>query len=112
MKSGNYLSSQQYPASTFGVKELNFCVRYGNRWVLFAIITAIAISTRYSYLAYILPLLSFPPLYQGFIRTSFQSPFKKINNYIAITKSSHQLLFFLVLVKIIDFLSIEKISYT
>ena len=43
MKSGNYLSSRQLTASTFGVKELNFCVRNGNRWILFAIITAIVI---------------------------------------------------------------------
>ena len=43
MKSGNYLSSQRLTVSTFGVKELNFCVRNGYRWVLFAIITAIAI---------------------------------------------------------------------
>ncbi len=27
--------------STIGVRELNFCVRYGNRWDLSAIITAI-----------------------------------------------------------------------
>ena len=43
MKSGDYLSSRRLTASTFGVKELNFCVRNGNRWILFAIITAIAI---------------------------------------------------------------------
>ena len=43
LKSGNYLSSQQYLASTFGVKELNFCVRNENRWDLFAIITAMVI---------------------------------------------------------------------
>ena len=49
MKSGNYLSSQQYPASTFGVKELNFCVRNGNRWNLFAIITAMVISITVCY---------------------------------------------------------------
>ena len=28
--------------STFGVIELNFCVRNGNRWVLYAIITGMA----------------------------------------------------------------------
>ena len=43
MKSGDYLSSRRLTASTFGVKELNFCVRTGNRWILFAIITAMAI---------------------------------------------------------------------
>ena len=43
MKSGDYLSSQRFSVSTFGVKELNFCVRNGNRWILFAIITAIVI---------------------------------------------------------------------
>ena len=48
MKSGNYLSSRQFSASTFGVKELNFCVRNGNRWDLFAIITAMAIFTSFS----------------------------------------------------------------
>ena len=40
LKSGNFLSSQGLTLSTFGVKELNFCVRNGNRWILFAIITA------------------------------------------------------------------------
>ena len=29
--------------STFGAIELNFCVRYGNRWILYAIITGMAI---------------------------------------------------------------------
>ena len=43
LKSGNYLSSQRLTVSTFGVKELNFCVRNGYRWILFAIITAIVI---------------------------------------------------------------------
>ena len=43
MKSGDYLSSRRFSVSTFGVKELNFCVRNGNRWILFAIITAIVI---------------------------------------------------------------------
>ena len=42
-ESGNYLSSQRLTVSTFGVKELNFCVRNGNRWILFAIITAMVI---------------------------------------------------------------------
>ena len=53
MKSGNYLSSQRLTVSTFGVKELNFCVRNGNRWILFAIITAIAIYFVSSRLRYI-----------------------------------------------------------
>ena len=43
LKSGDYLSSQRLAVSTFGVKELNFCVRNGNRWILFAIITAMVI---------------------------------------------------------------------
>ena len=30
------------PLSTFGVNELNFCVRNGNRWILVAIITGMA----------------------------------------------------------------------
>ena len=29
-------------SSTFGVDELNFCVRNGNRWILVAIITGMA----------------------------------------------------------------------
>ena len=52
LKSGGYLSSRQYLASTFGVKELNFCVRNGNRWILFAIVTAMVIYSalpRYTY---------------------------------------------------------------
>ena len=49
LKSGNYLSSRQFSASTFGVKELNFCVRNGNRWVLFAIITAMVISIAHDF---------------------------------------------------------------
>ena len=28
--------------TTFAVDELNFCVRYGNRWILIAIITGMA----------------------------------------------------------------------
>ena len=43
LKSGDYLSSQRLAVSTFDVKELNFCVRNGNRWILFAIITAMVI---------------------------------------------------------------------
>ena len=31
------------PQSTFGVNELNFCVRNGYRWVLVAIVTGMAI---------------------------------------------------------------------
>ena len=30
------------PTSTFGVNELNFCVRNGNRWILYFIITGMA----------------------------------------------------------------------
>ena len=43
LKRGGYLSSQRLTVSTFGVKELNFCVRNGNRWILFAIVTAMVI---------------------------------------------------------------------
>ena len=32
-----------YPPSTISAKELNFCVRYGNRCILFAIITTYCI---------------------------------------------------------------------
>ena len=77
VKSGNYLSSRQLTASTFGVKELNFCVRYGNRWILFAIITAMVI---YSALwLYIYVFCAFP-ISLGFPRAS---SFKKIYNYTA-----------------------------
>ena len=34
----NFLSSRR-SASTFGVYELNYCVRDGNRWFLVAIVT-------------------------------------------------------------------------
>ena len=57
MKSGNYLSSRQLSASTFGVKELNFCVRYGNRWILFAIITAMVIYQPLGYYILVFALL-------------------------------------------------------
>ena len=39
MRSGNYLSSRAVGPSTLGVRELNFCVRDGNRWILSAIVT-------------------------------------------------------------------------
>ena len=39
LKGGNYLSSRVVRPSTLGVRELNFCVRYGNRWILSAIVT-------------------------------------------------------------------------
>ena len=48
VKSGDYLSSRRLTASTFGVKELNFCVRNGNRWILFAIITAMVIYSAFA----------------------------------------------------------------
>ena len=38
-ESGNYLSSRAVRPSTLGVRELNFCVRDGNRWILSAIVT-------------------------------------------------------------------------
>ena len=69
LKSGGYLSSQRLTVSTFGVKELNFCVRNGNRWILFAIITAIVIYLVSSRLRYIY-------LFN-------ESSFKNIHNYIA-----------------------------
>ena len=40
LKGGNYLSSRVVRPSTLGVRELNFCVRNGNRWDLSAIVTA------------------------------------------------------------------------
>ena len=87
MKSGNYLSSQRLTVSTFGVKELNFCVRNGYRWVLFAIITAIAIylrNFRYDYI-YLIQESSY---------------LKNIHNYIA-TYTKFKIY---KLVKIIDYL--------
>ena len=38
----------RYVPSTFGVDELNFCVRNGNRWDLVAIITGMAIITAFT----------------------------------------------------------------
>ena len=40
-KVGSFLSSQDIHPSIFDVEELNFCVRYGYRCVLFAIATNI-----------------------------------------------------------------------
>ena len=77
LKSGDYLSSRRLTASTFGVKELNFCVRNGNRWILFAIITAMVI---YSAFAVYIRFYTFLGL---FLQLSEQSPFPKIYNYIA-----------------------------
>ena len=79
LKSGDYLSSRRLTASTFGVKELNFCVRNGNRWILFAIITAMVIylcASRTVYIRFLRSLQAFQP-------SKNQSPFPKINNYIA-----------------------------
>ena len=49
MKTGFLIEIRQFPIlpsgvplSTFGVNELNFCVRNGNRWILVAIITGMA----------------------------------------------------------------------
>ena len=91
MKSGNYLSSRQLSASTIGVKELNICVRNGNRWDLFAIISAMVISTRAYPCVYTFFFVLIYPLYQGFIRTFFFNlRLGKINNYIAnFCKSLH-----------------------
>ena len=57
LKSGGYLSSQRLTVSTFGVKELNFCVRNGNRWILFAIATAMAIYSTLLWGIYLINLL-------------------------------------------------------
>ena len=76
LKSGDYLSSRRLTASTFGVKELNFCVRNGNRWILFAIITAMVI---YSASAVYIRFFSF----LGLSYLSELSPLPKIYNYIA-----------------------------
>ena len=77
LKSGDYLSSQRLTVSTFGVKELNFCVRNGNRWILFAIITAMVIYSVFPQYTYV---FSVPSPFAGFQE---QSPFTKIYNYIA-----------------------------
>ncbi len=106
MKSGDYLSSRRLSASTFGVRKLNFCVRYGNRWFLSAIITTIviyhklslAINTKSSDAS--LCFFSPPDVSASF----FQSPFPKIYNYIAISYVLAIFSSFLKLVKIIDFL--------
>ena len=90
MKSGDYLSSQQFSASTFGVKELNFCVRNGNRWILFAIITAMVI-----YLCVSTVYIRFLCSLQAIRLAKNQSSFPKINNYIALSLTkvfSYQLL--------------------
>ena len=57
LKSGGYLSSQRLTVSTFGVKELNFCVRNGNRWILFAIVTAMVIYSALSRYIYVCNLV-------------------------------------------------------
>ena len=76
LKSGDYLSSQRLTVSTFGVKELNFCVRNGNRWILFAIITAMVIYSVFPQHTYV---FSFPLPFLGF-RNNLLT---KIYNYIA-----------------------------
>ena len=48
LENGDYLSSRRLTASTFGVKELNFCVRNGNRWDLFAIVTVMVIYSAFT----------------------------------------------------------------
>ena len=77
MKSGDYLSSQRLTVSTFGVKELNFCVRNGNRWILFAIITAMAIYSAFPQHTYVF-FVPYP--FAGLSGTSLLT---KIYNYIA-----------------------------
>ena len=109
------------PTSTFGVRKLNFCVRYGNRWNLSAIITTMVIyqtitvkhirimflNTMHPFSEVILSLTpclifsAFPP----FKNFSFQSPFPKIDNYIANNFSYKRKIFlfsFYKLVKIIE----------
>ena len=54
MKSGNYLSSRAVRPSTLGVRELNFCVRDGNRWILSAIVTGMV----YKALSRVISMLS------------------------------------------------------
>ena len=102
-ESGNYLSSQRLTVSTFGVKELNFCVRNGYRWILFAIITAMVI--------YLCPLrhlhilvysASAPALFPRHSPSRFCLS-QKTDNYIAKLQKFLHIFLSCVLVKIIEF---------
>ena len=96
LENGDYLSSRRLTASTFGVKELNFCVRNGNRWILFAIITAMVI-----YLC----------LSANYIYTFIKTFYQKIYNYIAnLYESLIHIFSSLKLVKIIDFFLLKICS--
>ena len=97
MKSGGYLSSQRLTVSTFGVKELNFCVRNGNRWILFAIVTAMVIYTAFPQNTYIFSFNLFGRL------TTTQQTLRK----------TFLISFFqnLKLVKIIDFIILKRFSF-
>lgn len=48
MECGNDLSLRPVKATTFGAEKLNFCVRYENRWILFAMITTMVYLTSVS----------------------------------------------------------------
>ena len=45
LKGGNNLSFRAVKPSTLGERELNFCVRDGNRWNLSSIVTAMVYET-------------------------------------------------------------------
>ena len=45
LKGGNNLSFRAVKPSTLGERELNFCVRDGNRWILSSIVTAMVYET-------------------------------------------------------------------
>ena len=98
MKSGDYLSSQRLTVSTFGVKELNFCVRNGNRWILFAIITAMVI---YSALAVYIRFLAFLGFSQA-VGTIFFPEDLQLHSKLIRNQELFSYLF-LKLVEIIDF---------
>ena len=60
LKSGSYLSSRAVRPSTFGVRELNFCVRDGNRWILSAIATGMVYITPFGVIYRRVVVKSFP----------------------------------------------------
>ena len=86
MENGDYLSSRRLTASTFGVKELNFCVRNGNRWDLFAIVTVMVI-------------------YSVFSNGTYTSFFAKIYNYIANVRRSKKFFISLVFLKLVEIIA-------
>ena len=106
-ESGNDLSSQHLSASTFGVRKLNFCVRYGNRWILSAIITAMVISSWGYPKEYI--QIVFGVLSSALLRFSFRLLISVSEDLQLHSNLSNSFRTSAWLVKIIDFC--EKISF-